>query len=70
MRPNMTRYILGRRNLNVKKLIGRFSEEETSIATELLLELIVDENLPFTVCDNRECFPHALGKLLANLRPG
>lgn len=49
MLPRMTGYIFERQNINDKTPISRCSEEETIIATELLLEVVFDENLPFSV---------------------
>lgn len=69
MIPNMAQYILARRNVEVKTPISR-CPEETNTTTELLLELIVDENMTFAVCDNREFFIRALRKMFAYLRPG
>ena len=53
---------------NVK--IDECSSREKKVLDELLLDFIVEENVPFSVCGHRGVFPRPLGRMFSFLRPG
>lgn len=65
------RYILAVAAQKKTTKINQISDDEQSFGDHLLIRLIVDENLPFAICDNREQGrPRLLKLILIFLRPG
>ena len=65
------RYIVAVAEQKGSTKISQCSNSQQDFATSLLVRLIIDENLPFSICDNRQHGrPRLLKLLLSYLRPG
>lgn len=68
--PRLGQFILEKEKVKKSTPIGKCSTEECKVACALLMQIIVEENIPFAVCDNQDNHPRPLGRLLSYLRPG
>ena len=69
--PTFSKYVLALSEQKGSSKIVDRTPKEQEFAVALLVRLIVDENLPFAICDNREGRkPRLLSLLLKYLRPG
>ena len=70
LKPRLARYLLDVKRVKKSTPIGKCSDDESTVANDLLLEVIVDENMPFSIFDSKKSILRPFKRFLSHLCHG